>query len=79
MRMKNIAGLAIKRLRTGKNPWMTRVGLASVVQLEGMRLDRAGVAIMEGDMRRNSDVKVVLIAPVLGVAPRNVFKAATCE
>ena len=67
--MKNVAGPMIKRLRTSNSPRMTQADLASALQLEGMSLDRAGVAKMEGGLRRISDVELVLIARIFGVAP----------
>ena len=67
--MLNISGPQIKRIREQLAPALTQERLVQVLQSEGMRIDRSGVANIEGGYRKVSDVEIVVIAKVLGVTP----------
>ncbi len=67
--MRNSAGRIIKQFRLQTAPRFTQAGMASALQLRGMRIDRAGVSKIEGGYRRLIDVEIVVIADVLGVTP----------
>lgn len=66
--MQNVTGRRIKQLRMAREPRMRQADLARSLQLKGFRIDRAGVAKIEGGFRQVSDVELLLIAEVLGVA-----------
>ena len=55
---------------------MTQAELAQSLQLRGMRIDRAGVAKIEGGFRQVSDIELVLIAQALEVPPGDLLEGA---
>ena len=55
---------------------MTQADLARGLQLKGVKIDRAGVAKIEGGYRQVSDVELVLIAEVLEVSPSKLLENA---
>ena len=65
--MKNVTGPRIRELRRLKMPRMTQADLANSLQLKGIKIDRAGIAKIEGGYRRVSDVELVTIARALEV------------
>ena len=71
--MQNVTGRRIKQLRTARAPRMTQADLARSLQLRGLRIDRAGVAKIEGGFRQVSDVELLLIADALEVAPADLL------
>ena len=54
---------------------MTQAGLAHGLQLRGVKIDRAGVAKIEGGYRQVSDVELFLIAEVLEVQPSDLLQS----
>jgi len=50
-----------------RNANLTQADLAARLQLRGLRIDRAGVAKIEGGMRQVSDIELKAIADALGV------------
>ena len=54
----------------------TQSRLARALQLEGMAVDRSGVAKIEGGYRKISDVEIVIIAKALGVTPNELLPDA---
>ena len=65
----NVSGRRIKQLRIQMDSGWTQQRLARSLQLEGMTVDRSGVAKIEGGYRKISDVEIVIIAKALGVTP----------
>lgn len=55
----------------------TQSRLARALQLEGMPVDRSGVAKIEGGYRKISDVEIVIIAKALGVTPNELLPDGT--
>ena len=54
---------------------MTQADLARGLQLRGVKIDRAGVAKIEGGYRQVSDVELFLIAEVLEVPPSDLLQS----
>lgn len=54
---------------------MTQADLARGLQLKGVKIDRAGVAKIEGGYRQVSDVELLLIAQVLEVPPSDLLQS----
>ena len=75
--MQNVAGSNIKYFHRQKKPSFTQDQLASVLQLRGMTIDRAGVAKIECGFRKISDIEIVIIAGALGVTPGELLPAAS--
>ena len=75
--MLNVSGRQIKQLRTQMESGWTQSRLARALQLEGMRVDRSGVAKIEGGYRKISDVEIVIIAKALGVTPNELLSDVT--
>lgn len=61
----NIVGPRVRQARRNAN--LTQADLAARLQLRGLRIDRAGVAKIEGGMRQVSDIELKAIADALGV------------
>ena len=55
---------------------MTQADLSGSLELNGFKIDRAGVAKIEGGLRQVSDVELVLIAQALEVPPADLLKGA---
>lgn len=55
---------------------MTQADLARALQLKGLKIDRAGIAKIEGGYRQVSDVELVQIAEALGIAPSALLQGA---
>ena len=73
----NVSGCRIKQLRIQMESGWTQSRLARALQLEGMTVDRSGVAKIEGGYRKISDVEIVIIAKALGVTPNELLTDAT--
>ena len=73
----NVAARRIKQLRVQMDSGWTQQRLARALQLEGMTVDRSGVAKIEGRYRKISDVELVIIAKALGVTPNELLTDAT--
>ncbi len=73
----NVSGRRIKRLRIQMESGWTQSRLARALQLEGMTVDRSGVAKIEGGYRKISDVEIVIIARALRVTPNELLTDAT--
>ena len=58
---------------------MTQADLARALQLKGLKIDRAGVAKIEGGYRQVSDVELVVIAEALEVEPGELVRGATSD
>lgn len=71
--MLNVSGRRIKHFRTQMEFGWTQARLARELQLEGMAVDRSGVAKIEGGYRKISDVEIVIIAKALGVNPNQLL------
>ena len=69
----NVSGRRIKQFRTHMESGWTQARLARALQLEGMAVDRSGVAKIEGGYRKISDVEIVIIAKTLGVTPNQLL------
>ena len=76
-RLLNVSGRRIKQLRIQMESGWTQSRLARALQLEGMTVDRSGVAKIEGGYRKISDVEIVIIAKALGVTPNELLTDAT--
>ena len=74
--MENVTGPQIKKLRRAKKPKVTQADLAHALQLRGMKIDRAGVAKIEGGFRQVSDIELVMIAQALDVPPVDLLHGA---
>lgn len=74
--MLNVSGRRIKQFRTQMESGWTQSRLARALQLEGMAVDRSGVAKIEGGYRKISDVEIVIIARALGVTPNELLPDA---
>ena len=73
----NVSGRRIKQFRIQMESGWTQSRLARALQLEGMTVDRSGVAKIEGGYRKISDVEIVIIAKSLGVTPNELLTDAT--
>ncbi len=73
--MQNVTGRRIGQLRKAKDPRMTQAELAHALQLQGVNIDRAGIAKIEGGYRQVSDVELVVIAQALGVPPTELLES----
>ena len=73
----NVSGRRIKQLRIQMDSGWTQQRLARALQLEGMTVDRSGVAKIEGGYRKISDFEIVIIAKALGVTPNELLTDAT--
>ena len=58
-------------------PRWSQERLGRNLQSEGMLIDRSGVAKIEGGYRKVTDVEIVVIAKVLGVAPDDLLPDRT--
>ena len=66
VKVMNVVGPHIRRARLVAK--LTQAELAARLQLQGIKIDRAGVAKIEGKFRQVSDVELKAIVAVLGVS-----------
>jgi len=71
---KNIVGSRIRKAR--KELKITQMELAARLQVLGIRIDRSGIAKLEGGRRPVSDIEVAALAEVLKVSISELFEGS---
>jgi HTH-type transcriptional regulator, cell division transcriptional repressor len=66
--MQNLVGRKMQEARQAMNPPLTQDELASRLTKMGFKIDRVGVAKIEGGFRQVRDFEVVKLADALGVS-----------
>ena len=74
MNRKNIVGSRIRQAR--KELKITQLELAARLQVLGIRIDRSGIAKLEGGRRPISDIEVVALSEVLKVPISDLFEGS---
>ncbi len=67
MESKNVVGVRVRQARKSVKPPITQLDLVARLQVEGMRIDQAGMSKIENGRRPVSDVEVVSLAKALKV------------
>lgn len=70
----NLCGKNIARLRKGITPHLSQRGLAGMLQLAGLDVDKNAVQRMESGQRFVTDLELKIIAEVLGVSPEQLLE-----
>ena len=68
----NVVGPQVKTARTRAG--LTQADLAARLEIRGIKIDRAGVAKIEGGRRQVSDVELVALADALGVSAASLLE-----
>jgi transcriptional regulator with XRE-family HTH domain len=69
----NVVGPRVRQARlTGG---LTQSALAARLEVRGIKIDRAGVAKIEGRLRQVSDTELLALADALGVSPAWLLEA----
>jgi len=63
----NVVGPRVRQARLTSG--LTQSGLAARLQVRGLKIDRAGVAKIEGRLRQVSDSELLALAAALEVSP----------
>jgi transcriptional regulator with XRE-family HTH domain len=71
----NAVGPRVRQARVASG--LTQSALAARLEVRGIRIDRAGVAKIEGRFRQVSDTELLALADALGVSPGWLLEADT--
>jgi transcriptional regulator with XRE-family HTH domain len=63
----NAVGPRVREARLANG--LTQSALAARLEIRGVKIDRAGVAKIEGRFRQVSDTELLVLADALGVSP----------
>lgn len=66
--MQNIVGPRVRQARRAREPKLTQDGLAALLQLSGVDLDRTAITKIERQRRAVSDIELAALATALGVS-----------
>ena len=69
----NVVGPRVRQARLISG--LTQSALAARLEVRGMKIDRAGVAKIEGRFRQVSDSELLALADALGVSPAWLLEA----
>lgn len=73
----NVVGPRVRQARLASS--LTQLALAARLEVRGMKVDRAGVAKIEGRLRQVSDTELLALADALGVSPAWLLEADTAR
>jgi len=65
---RNICGHRVAALRKSKKPKLSQRGLAGLLQLEGLDVDKNAVQRIESGQRFVTDIEIKVLARVFGVS-----------
>ena len=75
----NLCGRKVARLRIAREPRLSQRGLADLLQLENLDVDKNAVQRIESGQRFVTDVELKTIASVLGVSADELLEDAPPE
>lgn len=70
----NICGRRVAALRKARVPKMSQKGLADLLQLSGLDVDKNAIQRIESGQRFVTDIELKVLARVLGVAVENLLE-----
>ena len=73
----NVVGPRVRQARLASG--LTQSALAARLEVRGLRIDRAGVAKIEGRLRQVSDTELLALADALGVSPAWLLETDTAK
>lgn len=73
----NVVGPRVRQARS--NSRLTQARLAARLQVRGIKIDRSGVAKIEGRIRQVSDTELLVLADALGVSPAWLLQPETVK
>lgn len=73
----NVVGPRVRQARS--NSGLTQARLAARLQVRGIKIDRSGVAKIEGRIRQVSDTELLVLADALGVSPAWLLQPETVK
>lgn len=65
----NLCGVRVSELRKARTPYLSQQGLADLLQLHGVDVDKNAVQRIESGQRFVTDIELKALAQVLGVTP----------
>lgn len=65
----NLCGVRVSALRKARTPRLSQRGLADLLQLRGIDVDKNAVQRIESGQRFVTDIELKALAQVLGVSP----------